>query len=408
MKNQKLIALILASTMVAGSSMMAIAADQTGNTTSTGTLIPHLDREIIDVTLPTNTTTVFNYNIDPERIINDANKLVDGSTVTNVTPNENGVYFANAGTAAVAGTVSSSIAADTNKDYQVTVSDLATNATYTYDGSAWKDADGNAATVTITVKASDGTTAGTLANGDTVTVSGAVAAGSGSYSNSSDPVKFEGKNSVDVDVTVAATVAAGSNDIVLVEDEEALAAATTPALLMTMKVGANSKAIIPAGTSAKTKIAGVADNFEVTVDSSNNYKYAAKSSPVKAWDATSLQLVGKTNQKDVSDATLTVPTITLTWTITKADPAAYGTWSGSELWLGKDANTGFSTTGLTVEVSEDATIFNALASSKYNTNDDGWVSISWDNIVEGLGDEPTGAFYVRITEGTTKYIFTNE
>ncbi len=412
MKNQKIIALILASTMVAGSSMMAIAADQTGTTTSTGTLIEHLDREILDVTLPTVSNT-FNYNIDPERIINDANKLINGSTVTNVTPNENGVYFANAGTAAVNGTVSSSIAANTGNDYKITVSDLTTNATYIYDGSQWTTDDGTAATVTITVKESDGTTNGTLVNGDKVTVSGAVAAGAGSYSNVSDAVKFEGNNSVDVDVTVAATVTPGSNDIALVADEEALAAATTPALLMTMKVGDSSKAITSTGATSKAKIAGVADNFEVTVDNNNKYKFAAKATPAKAWDSTTVQLVGKTNQKTLPDSTgtaMTVPTIQLTWTITKADPSAYGAWGDDgALWLAKDVSTGFSTTGLTVEVSDGGVRYNSLASGKYNINDAGWVSVTWDNIVEGIGGtEPTGTVYVRITDGSTKYVFENK
>lgn len=407
MKNQKIIALILASTMVAGSSMIAIAADQTGNTTSTGTLIPHLNREIIDVTLPTNTTTVFNYNIDPERIINDANKLINGSTVTTVTPNDNGVYFANAGTAAVNGTISSNIAANTGNNYVITVPDPTKNTTYTYDGTDWKDSDGTTV-AGITVKESDGTTAGTLAANDTITVTGGAAAGQGSYSNTSDAVKFEGKNSVDVDVTVAATVAAGSNDIALVADEEALAAATTPALLMTMKVGDTSKAITSTGATSKAKIAGVADNFEVTIDTNNKYKFDVKSTPTKAWDFTTVQLVGKTNQKTLPDATataMTVPVITLTWTITKADASAFGSWGDGSLWLAKDASTGFSTTGLTVEVSDGGVTYNSLAADKYTVNDAGWINITWANIVGGIGSEPTGTVYVRITDGSTKYVF---
>lgn len=411
MKNQKIIALILASTMVMGSSMMAIAADQTGNTTSTGTLIPHLNREIIDVTLPTNTTTVFNYNIDPERIINDANKLINGSTVTTVTPNDNGVYFANAGTAAVNGTISSNIAANTGNNYVITVPDLTKNTTYTYDGTDWKDGEGTTVTG-ITVMESDGTTAGTIANGDTITVDGGSAAGTGSYSNSSDAVRFEGKNSVDVDVTVAATVAAGSNDITLVADEEALAAATTPALLMTMKVGDTSKAITTTGATSKAKIAGVADNFEVTVDTNNKYKFDVKSTPTKAWDFTTVQLVGKTNQKTLPDATataMTVPVITLTWTVTKADPAAYGNWSGGSLWLSKDANTGFSTTGLTVEIADDVTAYKTVAADKYEVGSTGWVGITWDNMIAALGKtEAEGTICIRITDGTTKYVFENK
>lgn len=415
MKYRKITALVLAASMAAGSSMVVFAADANG-ADGTGTLIPHLDREITAVTLPTDAAvaTVFNYYVDPEQLIKDAGQLTDGTTVTG---NDDGVYFTNAGSAAVSGTVSSTIAADTNSDYVVTVSDLTTNAEYKYDGSKWQvkkeDNTYEDTTVTIDVKESDNSTAGTLAANDTVTVSGAAAAGAASYSNHSDAVRFEGKNSVDVDVTVNATLDTTgdrSKDITLVADEEALAAATTPALLMSLKVGDNTKAITSAGTTAKAKIAGVADNFEVSVDSSANpatYKYAPKANVnASTWKSTTVQLIGKTNKKDVT-TDMTVPKITLTWTVAKSDPAAYGSWNGTDLWLSKDATTGFSTTGLKVEVSDGGTIYKELASNKYN-NTDGWVSLTWDNIVDGIGAEPTGTVYVKITDGGKAYIFENK
>lgn len=413
MKYRKITALILATAMATGSSMAAFAADA-NSADGTGTMIPHLNREITAVTLPTDTAvaTVFNYYVDPEQLIKDAGQLTDGSAVTG---NENGVYFTNAGTAAVNGTVASTIAADTNSDYIVTVSDLTKNAEYKYDGTKWqiKKEDGtyDDTTVTIDVKENDNSTSGTLAANDTVTVSGAVAAGSASFSNSSDAVKFEGKNSVDVDVTVTATLDTTgdhSKDIALVADEDALNAASAPALLMTLKVGDNTKAITSAGATAKSKIAGVPDNFEVTVDN-GNYKYAPKANVnAETWKSTTVQLIGKTNKKDVP-AGMTVPKITLTWSMTKADAVAFGSWGDDGLWLAKDVNTGFSTTGLMVEVSDGGTTYTSLASDKYTVNDDGWVKITWDDIVAGIGGTtPTGTIYVRITDGSTKYVFENK
>ena len=137
------------------------------------------------------------------------------------------------------------------------------------------------------------------------------------YSSTSDEVEFEGKNSVDVDITVVATVEGGDKDIALVADEDALAAATTPALLMTLTVGENSTAITADGGSASEVIEGKAANFEVTVDN-GAYAYTVKDGAT-GWDKIAISLSGKTNNIDVPDGegAMTAPAITLKWTITK-------------------------------------------------------------------------------------------
>lgn len=327
MKLRKVMAGALAATMIMGSSMMAFAADdQTGSATGTGTSVGHVDKEVLTVTLPTNTDSVFNYHVDPERVIDLAGSLADGTTITK---NDDGVYF----------------------------------------------------------KQSDNT-----------------------YASSSNDVEFEGKNSVAVDVSVAAevTASAGGKDIALVSDEDALDAATTPALLMNLTVGTETKAITPDGATAKAKLDGVPANFEVKVNN-GAYEYSAKSGAT-GWAKTAVKLSGKTNSMDVP-SDMTAPQIKLTWTITKhedfTDTTAHGNWSSGLLWLAKDADTGFSTTGLVVEVSDGGTTYKTLASDKYSINDAGWVSVSWENIVEGIGSEPTGKAYIRVTDGTTRYVFEN-
>jgi len=345
MKNKKVMALILAAAMAAGSSATVFAADAANSAESEGTSFEHVNKDVIDVTLPTDTAvaTVFDYYVDPEGAIKSAGTLLDGTAVTG---NDDGVYFVNAGAAATAGTVSSSIAADTNSDYVVTVSDMNTNETYTYDGSDWKDSTNNTTTVTISVMASDGTTSGTLANGDTVTVSGATAAGSAGYSSSSDAVKFEGKNSVDVDVTVAAAVTAtdADKDIALVADQDALDAATGPALLMTLKVGSDEKVITSAGATAKATIAGVAGNFTTKPnDDGSKFVFALKdAADLSAWNSTTVQLVGKTNDKDIPTGAnaMTVPKITLTWTVAKHVSGPSAVVSPSGLITVSDLNVG--------------------------------------------------------------------
>lgn len=292
----------LAATMVLGSSMMVFAEDaNTGSATGTGTSVGHVDKEVLTVTLPTNTDNVFNYWVDPERVIDLAGQLSDGTTVTK---NADGVYF----------------------------------------------------------KRSDNT-----------------------YASTSNDVEFEGKNSVAVDVTVAATVTAGAKDITLVADDDALAAATTPALLMNLTVGTDTKTITSEGATAKAKLDGVPDNFEVKVES-GAYKYSAKQGAT-GWAKTAVKLSGKTNSMDVP-SDMTAPQINLTWTIEKHinTTPANGSVSNGELWLTVDGTNGFSAqpSSFTVDGTE---------TSDYTYYESGWISM----VAPGSGS------VVQLVVGNTTY-----
>lgn len=396
MKMRKFMAVAMAATMVVGNGVVALADDANG-ATGTGTAFAHVDQDIISVTLPTTSAVanVFNYYVDPERLINDSGKLATGSSAVSVEGNEDGVYFRNAGSSAQNGTPSSTIAADTNQDYNVTVSDLATNAEYKYDGSKWQVKTGDDTyedtTVTITVTESDGATLGTLAANDVVTVSGAVAAVNDGYSSSSDAVSFEGKNSVDVDVSVTAavTATAGGKDIALVANESALSSATGPALLMQLKVGdSDAVAITSSGGSASAVIEGKENNFELVPTNSNDgYEYKLKSTLVDSWDSTTVQLTGKTNEKDVPDEGITAPEISLTWSVAKhestsgaggASTPAY-TVAGATISSNKitpasgAANTviTFSSNVTKIEYANDGTTYVEIGSSSTNVTKDG-------------------------------------
>lgn len=241
MKNRRFLALALSAVLVIGSGV-TVFADDASQIVGEGTSFDHVNKEITDVTLPTSAAVekVFNYYVDPERLINQAGELADTSET--VSGNDDGVYFKNTSTS-----------------------------------------------------------------------------GNDVYTSTSDAVKFEGKNSVDVDVTVTAAVESseGGKDITLVADEEALNAATDPALLMNLIVGSDKKAITSDGATASATIAGVKGNFEVTV-SDNDYVYGA-TSDAEEWNSTTVQLSGKTNEVNVPDGekAMTAPTIKLTWTIAK-------------------------------------------------------------------------------------------
>ncbi len=367
MKSKKVMAVALTATMVVGSSVTAFAADtEATSATGSGTSFEHVDKEITSVTLPTTAevANVFDYYVDPERLINDAGTLADGTTA--VTGNDEGVYFKNSGTSASTPAVNAEVASylitssgsQVSTGLTVAVPPTLTDTSLTYltatmdsvaaDG--WYNGNSSSATLVagVTVEDSTGATV-TPSSGDTITVTAYQAGTPGtattSYSNKSDAVKFEGKNSVDVDVSVAATVtaSAGGKDIELVADEEALEEAETPALLMKLKVGADEKAITSAGATASAQIAGVPDNFTVTTE---NNKYVYKIRPdetnggtaLDPWGSTTVQLIGETNTADVPAGAnaLTAPQIALTWTVAKsttpavtATPASAVTTSGT-------------------------------------------------------------------------------
>lgn len=343
MKSKKITAMVLAATLVLGSSMTAFATDTTtpsnanltGSASGTGTSFEHVDKEVITVTLPTSAevANVFNYYVDPERAINSAGQLTDGSAVT---ANTDGVYFANSGTEAVpdknatvtAFSINGKDESDTSITVAVPTDTTLTKVTYSAIDNQWQDDEGNEVTgVSVTGE--------TPQNGDTITIDPYVAgtpAVTSTFSSSSEAVEFEGKNSVDVDVSVAATVTAASDkDIALVADDAALTTATSPALLMKLKVGEDIKAVTSDGATAKATIAGKPNNFAITVED-GKYIYGIRTdtdtdnggTALEAWDSTTVQLIGKTNQKDIPAGAnaMTAPTINLTWTIAKHGEAS--------------------------------------------------------------------------------------
>lgn len=335
MRFKKIMAMTLSAAMVVGNSAL-VFADGVSSATGSGTTFEHVNKEILNVTLPTTDSVsgAFDYIVDPERLINDAGTLVSANE--KVSGNDDGVYFANSiGSStperdATAGTYSISGA---STGYTVVVPTDLTCQKLVYDAgmgltaptAGWyEEGDSDYSTsVNVTVSADAGG-AVTLATGDYINViphQDAITATT-TYSSSSNAVSFNGRNSVDVDVSVNASVTAtpGGKDIALVADEAALAAAKTPALLMKVKVGDEIKTVTSANTTAKAKIEGVSENFII---SGNGSKFVCIENPdaaaLSAWDSTTVQLIGKSNVADVAAGTnaMTAPQINLTWTIAK-------------------------------------------------------------------------------------------
>lgn len=432
MKSKKLMAVALTATMVVGSSVTALAGDpaptDANGATGSGETFEHVNKDVISVTFPTTAevTDVFDYYVDPERLINDAGTLADGST--EVTGNDKGVYFKNSGTSEGTPAVEASVdsysitvgGTQVTSGLTVTVPTTLTDTSLTYlvaatDGVAadgWYNGNTSTATLVSGVSVKDNTnTDVTPVSGDSITVTAYQAAQPGtattSYSNSSDAVKFEGKNSVDVEVSVEAevTASAGGKDIALVADKAALEAAKTPSLLMTLKVGGNEQAITSDGTSASAKITGVPKNFAVTAEN-NKYVYKIRTNTdeeeLDAWDSTTVQLIGETNVADVpaGEDALTAPQIDLTWSVDKSTAPEVKTTPAS-------AVTGSGTTDVLVRLISGVNAdVNKITSAKVNGSEVASANIA----VSGSGNvwlkgvaSAAGTYNILITYDGTVY-----
>lgn len=97
-KTKRVMAVVLAATMVLGSSLTAFADEPvtSGGTNGAGTSEGHVNKHVISVTLPVipDGSTPFAYTMDPERLVNETNaaKYAEGSTFTD-SAKTNGVYF---------------------------------------------------------------------------------------------------------------------------------------------------------------------------------------------------------------------------------------------------------------------------------------------------------------------------
>lgn len=97
LNKKKGLAMLLAATMVVGSAFPVLAAEQptSGGATGAGDSEGHLEKKITNVVLPTDgDTSVFKYNIDPERLIQETEGAKYENTIFPDKDADTGVYFA--------------------------------------------------------------------------------------------------------------------------------------------------------------------------------------------------------------------------------------------------------------------------------------------------------------------------
>ncbi len=93
MRTQRFLAVLLAATMVFGSTITAFAGDETGNGSASGTGAQegYVPATVVKVTVPTTTATTFAYTMDPQRLLAQTNGARTGGW--EAIDNDTGVYF---------------------------------------------------------------------------------------------------------------------------------------------------------------------------------------------------------------------------------------------------------------------------------------------------------------------------
>lgn len=154
------------------------------------------------------------------------------------------------------------------------------------------------------------------------------------YENTSKKLTVTNMSSHDINLKVTAKAADtnASTDIALAESSTI--EGTTPKLYLGLNVGSDTKAISTTETSITTRVAGKAENFEVTVkeDSGNKvYAYEEKTGAT-GWATTDISMTGACNAATVTDA-LTAPQITVTWEFEEATGPSVAITSGGVITI---------------------------------------------------------------------------
>ncbi len=313
MNAKKVLAMVLATTMVVGSSMTVLAESSEGTTAGTGAVEGYVDTDVFQVVLPTETS--FSFIIDPQGLI--------------------------AATTAAA-----------------------------YSGSTFESG------ATLFFANTDGTY---------------------DYSSTSDTYTITNKSSVDVDVTVAATLT--DYDGIEVSDSSTFAS-SNPAIYLALVSGDTTTAIAESDDKASATLTGSADEapdgaYSITY-SEGKYSYTLDTANEYDFDTYTFNLIGASNANaDWSDLTEAAPTVSVTWTVTEHVDAPTFTATSTGLTY----TTGSGDAALESITSIMLTL-NGKAFDGYNANGTAWSAATDEEGVITFDTKYT-AYYTDTTNGYT-------
>lgn len=214
------------------------------------------------------------------------------------------------------------------------------------------------------------------------------------FSSESDALTVENRSSVSVNLTVEVAASEATTDATLVSQNSF--AGTDPQLYLALKVGDNTTPLEAGKTVSDTvSIAGVSDNFVLTVVS-GNYVYGVKDTGTAPWATADFSLVGAANVASAKD--VTAPTLTVTWRYSDAsaleDCTVTYNSKTSTWWIGKSATEGFGN-----DATVDVTINGKAVTSNLSN---GWVTVTWKDFV-AAGGANADEFNIVVTADGKKY-----
>ncbi len=442
-KLTKALAVAMAATMMVGMSLTALAENPTsgtGTADGTGTSNGHVEMKVVSVTLPTSVGTTFDYIADPEDLVGQT-KPAAGTTGktkegTEVTPNTDYIYFHNAAITAdddkgivaqsegysstsdtvrvtnkssvkINLTVSAAVAANDNNmaiaDAATALATATSTPTVHFDlltkvkGAA--SADETAVTTTDGVAKAEKANievAGTAANFE-LTQTGTGASGTYVYGVKSS-VKDKDWTWVDISLKGACSKAKTTDELV------------APKFVMTWSwADPDAAPAAPESYTVTFDSKGGSSVAAATVTAGG--KATAPTDPTKAGNTFAGWFTSADGGETLSEQAFDFDTAINAATTLYAKWTPYGTatasgsWSGSTLYIGKDASHGFTGDSVAVAVSKDNSTFVDLESADFEYNEYKWVGLTWDTLTTALADDALTAYYVRVTDGTTYYTY---
>lgn len=355
---KRLVALAMATTMVFGSSVVALAGEQgaepqapatSGNIEGAGTSEGHVDRKATSVTLPTNATAdTFAYTMDPERLITETSGGRYTDKLIMPAQDDTGVYF-NHG-----------------------------------------------------AKGGEGDDKNDLV-----------------YQNYSPSLKVINKSSHSVDLTVKAEAVAGADDIPLVEKAD-IADATEASLYLGLIVGSENAVAVGAETAAEktVSIAGTAANFKVAAKADKSgYEYreltlaeykekVGDDSKTQddfdaTWANTEFKIEGSVTSGKSITSTTTAPKVKVTWSWVDPDAGPQVTFTNEGVITIANVASGETVTGVTLQFTG-GTAENLYNNSNVTWNSDhtsGTLNDAWLTYLE---DKGTVTITVTFSDETTE------
>lgn len=130
------------------------------------------------------------------------------------------------------------------------------------------------------------------------------------YDSTSDTLQVINKSSDAIMLSVKVKATAAESDPITLGTTSSTEVADTASLYLALNVGDTEQAVSTTEATVTKKVAGVADNYEVTYDEEDGYAFTVKST-ADTWKAMNISMTGAVTQSSAKN--VNPPTLTVTW-----------------------------------------------------------------------------------------------